>query len=172
MKTTLKTLVAAGALLAAGGSAANALPLTFELEDATFSDGGTMSGEFTLDVYGFLTQPTKITTTAGTNLGGFTYQPPETSANGLSVVDFFSSTYNRDLHIVFDNPLIDGGYDAIDPNLSYECDGFTCPSDDTRYFTGGAAVAASEPAGLALLSVGFFGFAWFGWRRRVNAAAV
>src|SRR5271168_1998149 len=119
--------VAIGAGVAAAGSdAALALPTTWMLQGATFDDGGTASGEFTIGPYGYLIEPISLTTTAGSLLGGFSYTgtnpsdivPSTPPAYG---VDFFSPSYNLDLHIVFQNPLDSSGVDPIVLASSYEC---------------------------------------------------
>jgi len=176
--------VAIGAGVAAAGSdAALALPTTWMLQGATFDDGGTASGEFTIGPYGYLIAPISVTTTAGTLLGGFSYVPTDPSdivpgtppAYG---VDFFSPSYNLDLHIVFQNSLESTGPNPIVLASSYECAAFTCPGPDTyspgadtRFFTGGEAVAAApEPASFTLLALGAMGVIVLR-RRRASALA-
>jgi hypothetical protein len=176
--------VAIGAGLAVAGSdSAFALPTTWMLQGATLDDGGAVSGEFTIGPYGYLIAPISITTTAGTLLGGFSYAPPDPSDIVPSTppaygVDFFSPSYNRDLHLVFQNPLNSTGPDPIIVGSSYECSAFSCPGPDTgsrgadtRYFTAGEVVnAAPEPAGLGLLILGAAG-AIAVRRRRASAFA-
>ncbi len=62
-------------LAATGGLAptARAFPSRVTLDDVTFSDGGTASGFFTLNVSGFLTNPTSVTTAVGSVLPGTSY---------------------------------------------------------------------------------------------------
>jgi hypothetical protein len=123
-------------------------------------------------VYGYLSAPTQVDTTAGTLLGGHTYTlaapsnivPGSPPAFG---VDFYSSTYDLNLHLVFQNSLEGGGSNPLILANSYECASFSCPGPDTgsagantRYFISGEAVAAvPEPGtlGLIIAALGVFG---------------
>src|SRR5215213_6210394 len=163
--------VAMGAAVGGFSTPAAALPTSWVLQNAVFDDGGTASGVFTLNVYGYLSEPTQIDTTAGSLLGGHTYtliDPSSIVPNSppASGVAFYSSTYNRDLHLVFQNSLEGGGVNPLDLANSYECLSFSCPGPDTgqpnantRYFISGSAVAAPEPGSLGLMmgALGIFG---------------
>ena len=78
MSTINKSLYAAALnlLLIAGGSAysssALALPITWTLQDVTFTDGGTASGNFSLNQYGYVSD-FSITTTMVGSFTGNTY---------------------------------------------------------------------------------------------------
>ena len=65
--------VAVGAAVGGSSTPAAALPTTWILQNAVFEDGGTASGKFTINVYGYLSEPTHIDTSAGTLLGAHTY---------------------------------------------------------------------------------------------------
>jgi hypothetical protein len=161
-------VISAG-VIGGGGNEAYALPTTWVLQGATLDDGGTASGEFTIGPYGYLISPISITTSAGSLLSGHSYtaSDPSDIVPGTPPafgVDFFSSSYNLDLHIVFQNSLESGGPNPIIVASSYECAAFTCPGPDTgspgadtRFFTGGEAVPAPEPASLSLLALGALG---------------
>jgi hypothetical protein len=152
-----------------GSHVAYALPTTWVLQNATLDDGGTVSGEFTIGPYGYLISPISITTSAGSLLGGHSYAASDPSDIVPSTppaygVDFFSPSYNLDLHIVFQNSLESSGPNPIILASSYECAAYTCPGPDTgspgantRFFTGGDAVPAPEPASLGLLALGAVG---------------
>jgi hypothetical protein len=187
--TKITGKVAAGALAVAivagvvvGSNTAFALPTTWVLQGAELDDGGTVSGEFTIGPYGYLIAPIAVTTTAGTLLGGFSYAPPDPSdivpnAPPAFGVDFFSPSYNLDLHIVFQNSLESSGPNPIVEASSYECAAFTCPGPDTgnpgadtRFFTAGEVVAAPEPASFGLLALGVGAIGIIALRRRRASA--
>ena len=105
----LAVAIVAG-IAGAGSDTAFALPTTWVLQGAELDDGGTVSGKFTIGPYGYLIAPIAVTTTAGTLLGGFSYAPSDPSDIVPNTpppfgVDFFSPSYNLDLHIVFQNSL-------------------------------------------------------------------
>ena len=145
-------------------------------------DGGTVSGQFTIGPYGYLIAPIAVTTTAGTLLHGFSYTQtdPSNIVPGTPPafgVDFFSPTYNLDLHIVFQNSLESSGPNPIVLASSYECMAFTCPGPDTgspgadtRFFTAGEVVAAPEPASVGLLALGVGAIGIIAIRRRRGSA--
>jgi len=123
--------------------------------DGSFIGGGTVSGTFTLNVYGFIENNFSITTTAGGGFPGFTYNASDSYySNGNFYVDF-QPGYIQDLHLAFldsllmpnsNNPIIGGS-----GGPSYECIGsyscYTQPSDGAyRYIGTGFASAAPEPA--------------------------
>jgi hypothetical protein len=152
----------AAALMAAAAPSAASADVHWTV-NGTFDDGGSLSGFFDINVYGYLSD-FDLTTTAGGTDPGFEYTP-ETSyfSNGSFFVDA-QPGYQADLHLAFlgdlshavlNNP-IDGGVGGP----SYECVGsFSCylPAyGATRYLTGGAA-SVPEPAGWALMILGFGG---------------
>jgi hypothetical protein len=151
--------------LGTGAAPALALPTTWVLHGASLDDGGTVSGEFTIGPYGFLTAPIGLSSTTGSLLGGYSYHAsnPSNIVPGTPPaygIDFYSPSYNRDLHIVFKYPLDSTGPDPIVAAMSYECAAYRCPGPDpgsrgadTRYFTAGDAIPASEPASFGLLAV-------------------
>ena len=162
--------VAIGAAVGAPSTPAMALPTTWILQNAVFEDGGTASGEFTINVYGYLSEPTHIDTTAGTLLGAHTYtlsDPSSIVPNSPPAfgVDFFSCNYDLDLHLVFQNSLEGSGVNPLVLANSYECLSFTCPGPDTglgantRFFVSGYAIPAPEPGTLGLMmgALGVFG---------------
>jgi hypothetical protein len=104
-----------------GTSRANA-DVVVTLEDVTFADGGTASGSFDLNVYGYLVSAL-ITTTAGMSPGagsltGYTYtaangEVPSGSAPFDSVFYFSSTADNISLILLADAPVTDGGSDPL-----------------------------------------------------------
>jgi hypothetical protein len=139
----------------------------------TFDDGGSLSGQFTINVYGYLENNFSLTTTSGSLLPGFVYNSSDSYySNGIFYVDF-QPGYTADLHLLFtnsllvaskNNPIIGG---AGGP--SYECQGsYSCylPSGgDTRYFTSGAASAVPELSTWAMMLLGFAGLGFAGYYR-------
>ena len=175
------TLVLASVFFAAEAvsvSAANAVVWT--LNGVTFDDGGTASGTFTIDQYGyFLNGSATVTTTAGSTanghggpLPGDTYDDtlvaPSINNPADTLTTFFSSTngYQGTLVLEFQHSL----WTWRGVNLiigGYECGvGFGCPnpsggSTDTRYVTGGYAYGAPEASTwvMMILGAGLLGFA-------------
>jgi hypothetical protein len=145
------------------------------LEGVTFADGGTASGYFELNVYGYF-EFADITTTPGTSMAdapmpGSTYSTAGAGVNNSVPFDsgfFFNSTVDAfSLVLTAENPVTAGGFDPLilgsgsTSSLagSYEactenpttCDGLTYL--DGRLVTAGT-LYAPEPATLSLLGMG------------------
>jgi hypothetical protein len=138
--------------------------------DGTFIGGGTVTGTFTLNTYGFLENNYSLTTTAAGAFPGFTYTASDSFySNGVFYVDF-QPGYEQDLHLTFASSL-------LVPNLNnvlggYECIGsFSCyvtagPGGPTRYIGEGSfASAVPEPATWAMMVLGFLGVGFLAYRR-------
>ena len=128
----------------------------------TFSDGTSLSGSFTTNVYGYV-QTWDLFTQANGAFAGLEYNPSTSySASGFNFVDF-QPGYHGDLHLDFaDSLTIPGPHNFIIDATSYECqNSYSCFVPEfgpTRYLTGGVADFAStvpEPATWALLILGF-----------------
>jgi hypothetical protein len=157
------------------------------LNGVTFDDGGTASGTFTIDQYGyFLGGSVSLTTTAGSTANGYGSPLPGDTYNETpvaptinnpadTITTFYSSTngYAGTLVLEFQhflwswrgvNPIIGG---ELGP--SYECAvGFGCPNPlvgltNTRYVTAGYAYGAPEASTwvMMILGAGLLGFASF-----------
>ena len=158
-------------------------PITWDVS-GTFDDGGTFSGSFSLNVYGYLTQA-DITTTGGSTLPGTTYNistigtysniilttPP---ADGIDLL----VGYNQVLQIVFQNSLEIPGTDSIVVGVggpSFECNSISCPPGgtdgvDTRYIASGVATTPL-PSTWTMLIAGCVGLGFFVYRgSRKNTA--
>jgi hypothetical protein len=173
-------------------TAANALPLTWYFS-GIFDDGGKISGQFTIEVYGYLGAPTSLTTTDGSVLAGMTYSRPP---NPTSIIPntppaygvaFYSPNYNRALQLMFLNSLEVPGINPLDltHSASFECFAWSCPGPglpndnaNTRFFVSGLASTNAEalaetplPAALPLFASGVALLGFFGRRRKKLAAA-
>jgi hypothetical protein len=165
---------AAAAMLTAGGAAAADVFRT--LEDVTLSDGGTLSGVFSIDTYGFIGS-LDLQSTAGTDLGATTYDGDRGGNSSISIDPSrtaitvnFDSQYDNTLYLQFQSPLTAGSAD--DAIVSgFECFGsYSCDTAaNTRTVTGGFA-SAPEPAAWALMIVGL-GCVGGGLRHRTRRLA-
>jgi len=175
VKTFCAVLAGAGMAMAIATAPASALPITY-IFTGVFDDGQTADGTLSLNVYGFNSVPSTITTTTG-DLTGYTYvlsiDPININNPNDTIVDFSRSVpnyYQGFLHLVFDHSLTDETADNLIANQSFECDGYddgqgNC-TGNVRYFTAGSATPAPEPATLALFGAGIAGMAL---RRRKRA---
>lgn len=135
------------------------------LVSGLFDDGGTLSGFFNINVYGYL-EGYDLTTTTGGAVSGFEYTPLNSYfSNDVFYVDA-QPGYAGDLHLQFTTPLtthsannpIIGGEDGP----SYECvQSYSCyvnQGGTTRYLTSGFASSGAVPEpGVWLLMLGGFG---------------
>ena len=146
--------------------------------NGTFDDGGTVTGSFDIDIYGYIVSDTFDLKTAGGSLTPFEYtQDTAYHASGTIpgpdydtyVAPFYIDLqpgYAQDLHLVFQSPLtvpighnvLLGGYQGP----SYECqNSYSCylQQGDIRYIASGSAkadgAAVPEPAAWALMLTGF-----------------
>ncbi len=135
------------------------------LVDATFTDGTSITGSFSLNVYGYL-DTADITTTAYSSFSGYDYtsgsiiqNSPSAYADGINLTN---ANYSLSLYLVFEQPLNQPGNDLINTSASYECIGFSCGSNsaDIRYFASGyTTTPIPEPETFVLFATGLFGIA-------------
>jgi hypothetical protein len=149
----------------------------------TLSDGTTVSGEFTIDVYGYLYPFTSITTLPGTfsdasTAPGQTYAIPGSYVNTYPGEIILANGYSDNLVIAFQNPIGTPGIDPIVLGLpnSFECNCFLSDtnaylSGPERYFTAGDIVATPLPVSWVMLLSGFVGLALFAFRGAKSSAA-
>jgi PEP-CTERM motif len=174
-------------VLLAGGTAANA-DVVWTLTDVPLSDGGHLSGTFTINVDGYITESSvSVTTTPGSILSGDSYSAVPVAANinnvggtGLpdNVVQFFSTAngYTGSMQLTFAHALTSPGTDPIIGGIggaSWECaTGFGCPpysGTPIRFVANDPASFASavpEPATWAMMILGFLGIGFIGYRRK------
>jgi hypothetical protein len=161
-------------VLALGGlvgltPAAEAFPSEVVLLDVTFSDGGTASGAFTLNLSGYLANPTSVVTTSGSVLGGANYDLAGPFSKTATTVDFTlpsppeAGAYEAGLSLVFALPLGSVEFDPIVGGCEFTA--YSCSGQNFREVTGGLGVIP-EPGSMALVSAGLVALGAV--RRRVN----
>ena len=159
-----KLFVAAAFAALAIPAVAQAADITWNVS-GTFNDGGTLTGSFNINQYGYLDG--YDLTTSGGSMPGIGYTPANSYfANGNFYFDA-QPGYQGDLHLEFlnslsvasaNNPILGGN-----PGPSFECQGsYSCfdqQGGTTRFLAEGAASAAGvpEPAVWAMMFLGFFG---------------
>jgi len=175
----MKSLVIAASMACAvlgAATSAGAAILTWTLQDVTFVDGGTASGSFVYDTASHATSDWDITTTAGTTLAGFHYQP----SGGLVQIDVFSTntllfaaspSFSSYLYLHFAGPLTAaGGTVALltvrSPQGSLEAG----PPVGRAVQSGSVSAVVPEPGVWALMILGF-GATGSALRRRARGAS-
>jgi hypothetical protein len=150
------------------------------LEGVTFAVGTSLTGEFSLNTYGYnnagwFFSSSDGTSLNGTPIAGFDFlSATGTSAaiqtppgSGLTFeVNFGNGSSSEQLYLTFAHALDIGGPNpliiepsAIDPATpaSGECAGFSCSLSDERLIAGGFAEVV-EPTSLTILGAGILGF--------------
>jgi hypothetical protein len=129
--------------LIAGARPAQATSTLVTLHEVVFSDGGTASGTFSLNVLGFLDPQRDIATTAGSVLGATTYTSSGCENNSAPPADFvvfFSPGFKDGVQFQFLHPL---GTVAMDHivlgGVSCEFASFSCQSSPHRDVISGFA---------------------------------
>jgi hypothetical protein len=173
MNKILARAVLVGATLLASSQAVHAIPVTYQLQDVTFTDGATASGSFIYDADTRSRGAFQVTTTDGV-LPGFTYDGISSGmylggGSGPNNFILFANTGRRYLNFSFLQPLgsAPGTY-AINAASSYECN--NCGT--FRMMSGSVTVAGAEvpePATALLMLPAALGL--FAARRRKARAA-
>lgn len=190
----LASLFAVGLCLA-GATGAKA-DIVYVLSGVQFDDGGTLTGSFTLNTYGYL-ESYNLTSTLGTTIAGYSYQSPAPVSGGIipnsppgSGILLFANV-NPDqsaLQLMFEFPFGSPGADPIvtgssPAGPSWECAGsYNCqftgqPTNPygfgggpiwgpTRFVTEGIATAVPEASTWTMMLLGFAGVGFFAYRRQ------
>jgi hypothetical protein len=160
-------------------------------DDVVFSDGGTVTGSFSVNIYGFIDAPTSITTSANGPFPGATYGLGDMVGSvsqfqyGTPGYSFTLPDYVGEFFIALSNPLMGGELNPINTAASYECLGpYSCTQTRTIVTgslqvsdsqglpytgpSGGGQTSVPEPGTLALLAAGL---ATLGAARRRRRAA-
>jgi hypothetical protein len=171
-KKLLSGFATAGLLFMGAVTPAQAIPLSYTLQDVRFSDGATAAGSFIYDADTRIGTSFSVSTTAGV-LSAFTFDGATSgfySGGGAGPNNFilFTNPGDRYFNFSFLTPLTNaGGTYALNTASSYECN--NCGT--FRMVVAGAVsslapVSVPEPATAALLlpSLGIMGL--FARRRK------
>lgn len=179
----LGTLAAILALAVAGlgaGTSSSKADVTY-IVSGTFDNSTTLSGEFTVDVYGYVELYSLSLTTLDGTITGYAYTGATADPDGCGAncVGYgrTSPPYLGGLQLTFMNPL---GSSAPDPIVggeggpSWENLSYTIGGPPIRYLANGVATPVPEPSTWAMLLLGFASLSFAGYRaqRRTAAAAV
>ena len=172
-------LATAAVLVVVFAAAVARADVVWTINNATFDDGTTLHGTFTIDQYGYLLNNFSFTTEAKGGFESFTYNASDSYySNGTFYVDA-QPQYQQDLHLVFTSSLLaPSAYNAIvGGGPSYECQGpsWGCENSPptggiTRYIDGGFASAVPEPSTWAMMILGFLGVGFVSYRRKSKPA--
>jgi len=156
-------------------------PITWDVTGA-LDDGGTVSGSFSLNGYGYLSGGS-ITITGGSLLTPTTFYFAGVPAGGIipgtppaNGIDFYLAGGQEVLQIVFNSSLETPGTNPISGGIngaSFECLSWSCPPGGvdlvtTTYFTSGSAVATPLPATWTMMLAGLGGLGFFAYRAKKN----
>jgi hypothetical protein len=180
---TLRTLALLGSLAVSFGATTSTAKadIVWTLNDVKFDDGTTLSGSFTVNVYGVVTN-WNLLTVDGT-LTGYDYTPTINAQAHYPITNYVvfnhltPAAYDGYLDLVFQNPLTVPGIDLlVTGHSSYECGGFAtgagaCNTSraSIRYIESGFASAVPEPSTWAMMILGFAGVGFMAYRRRGTA---
>jgi hypothetical protein len=170
-------IAAAGLALgmAAAGTPAQAVAVTWDLSGVTFNDGGTASGSFVFDATADAYDSWNITTTGGSQVTtGFDYTNLNSSILNGSTTGLFIGTAGlvNELDLGFSGVLTNAGGTFTLSGFEHQLSGFQSRSIDGGSIT--TEIAATPlPAALPLFAGGLGVMGLLGWRRnRKNAAAI
>ena len=180
----LRTLAAVVALTTSAvfaGASGSKADVTYIIS-GVFDDATTLSGEFTVDVYGYVELSSLSLTTVDGTIAGYVYTASTADPDGCGTncagYGRTSPPYLGGLQLTFMNPL---GSSAPDPIIggeggpSWENLSYTIGGPPIRYLASGVATPiVPEPATWAMMLLGCAGLSFAGYRaqRRTAAGAV
>lgn len=173
IKNTLRNALIAGSMLFGAAIQAHAVPITWTLEDVTFTDGASASGSFTIDTDAQIWWDFSIATTAGPSFSAFIYDATNSrfsfggfGPNSYTIIQTNGARY---LTFSFEQRLPGaGGTVALNSPFSWEC--YNC--SPWRNMTGSVTTEAAEvpePATLAMMLPALGMLGWMSRRRRKAA---
>ena len=147
--------------------------------NATFTDGGTLTGFIDFNVYGSLGAYDLVTSPVG-GFPGFEFRPGHGNISGGlfgpgdTSLTLLGPAYNSDILVLTASSsfLVSQNGNYLQAS-SAECVGlYSCsPGAGTRYLSGASLMAVPEPAAWALMTIGFGGIGAAARRRRTAVAA-
>jgi hypothetical protein len=160
----IKALATAALVAPAFFGSAHATPITYNLDNVTFTDGTAASGFVTFDAVTHLSSSFSISTMAGV-LSAFTFNKSDAGlyyggGAGPNNFTIITTDGHRVFNFSFLTPFTNaGGTQVINVASTYECN--NCGT--FRRVTGGTltseAAAVPEPTTVALLGLGLLGVA-------------
>lgn len=155
---------------------AGAVPVTWTLQDVTFTDGGTATGSFVYDADTNIFSGLDITTSFYAAFGSaVTYSISTALSNSTRFDAVLAFPLFGNPRFIFDlvSPMTNaGGTINIalgfgDPDLEGICINSDCSAaGSVRFITSGAITSVPEPATIALFGAGLAGLGWIGRRRK------
>jgi hypothetical protein len=177
----LRVFLAIAGLAAASvvaGATASKADVTY-ITTGTFDDSSSLSGQITVNVYGYVDLASLQLTTLSGAISGYVYTATTADPDGCGAncigYGRTSPPYFGGLQLTFANPLGSPGSDPIiggGGGPSWENLSYTIGGPPVRFLVSGVATAVPEPATWAMLIAGFVGLGAAGYRRARAVAAV